>query len=153
VSTRFFRRIGRWPTDQALQDRFISRLQDDLAALGQQTLIGPVSTGTDIGSTLVASGYWMVQFLRLQLSTTERLTIRGTGKVYITDLGTTAVYTLGTPKTPALSFVVPTDYEYIVYGTLGLARVQRATLQGNANLIVFDDVAGRSRLTLSGRGY
>lgn len=56
--------------------------------------------------------------------------------------------TVGTPKAPASSFTVPTNYFLDQMYRLTLAGAVRATLQGTADLILTDDFAARRRIVL-----
>lgn len=89
---------------------------------------------------------------RLTLASTERMTLSSTGTLVLNDLDEPAPLVLGTPKNPAVSFVVPNDYFLDVLQRLTLAVRTRATLEGSADLFLTDDFSSRSRLVLSGRG-
>lgn len=62
------------------------------------------------------------------------------------DITFTAV--VGTPKVPS-SFTLPTNYFLDQMFRLTLTGTNRATLQGNADLILNDDFKTRSRIVLS----
>jgi len=93
-----------------------------------------------------------VQFERLTLAGTDRLTAAGTSSVLLSDFGTLPSLILGVPKIPSVPFTVPTGYILDIIPRLSLGLDMRATLAGSAELILSDDFATRSRIVLAGVG-
>jgi hypothetical protein len=106
----------------------------------------------DVGTITLSTEQFMEQYEHLKLSGSERLTMAGTAELFLSDFGNTAVLILGVPKTPTLSFTVPTDYVLDQLYRLSLINAMRATLQGTADLVLTDDFGARSRIVLTGRG-
>lgn len=106
----------------------------------------------DPGTVSLATDQYLLQDRHLYLTGAERLSAAGTAEVLLTDLGNTASVVMGAPKCPSLSFTVLTDWFFDVIRRLSLTSQIRATLQGNADLILTDDFGTRSRIVLAGMG-
>lgn len=113
---------------------------------------GSVAEAYDRGTITLATDQYVVQDKHLYMSGANRLSAAGTAEVLLTDLGNTASVIMGTPKCPSLSFTVLTDWFFDVIRRLSLSSQIRATLQGNADLILTDDFGSRSRIVLAGMG-
>jgi len=99
------------------------------------------------------TGHFLLQYGRLKLSGSNRLTIAGTTEVYLSEFGSRVptVY-VGVPRLANRSWTVPSGWVHTVEDRLILAIDQRATIEGNADLRIHNDIAPRARLTLEGRG-
>jgi hypothetical protein len=115
------------------------------------------------GSVTIATESFVVHRDHLKLSSTGRLTQQGTSRFYLRDVGENAYgvqgeiapvgnIILGVPKTPALSFTIPTEYQHQILGRLGLAVATRANLVGTADLYIENDAPRGGRIVISGRG-
>lgn len=109
-------------------------------------------TAYDPGTVSIVNDQFLLQDRHLYLSSSNRLTLAGTAEVLLSDFGNCATVILGSPKTPSLSFIVPTEYFLEQLFRLALSGQMRASLQGTADLILNDDFKTRSRIVLAGMG-
>lgn len=110
--------------------------------------VGSLSLGTD--------GNFLLQLARLQLSSSNRLTLGGatTRVVVFGQTDNSSPNVIGFPKqVPTAPFRVPNNYEvYIVNRLVMDSPSVRGVLEGNADMILSDDFGSRSRVVLAGRG-
>lgn len=97
----------------------------------------------------IATATYVEQWQEIRLSSSYRLTMAGTGRLNLLDNGTVASVIVGTPRTPPVSFTVPTEYVHDLLARLSLTGQVRATLQGTADLWIVDDFKQRQRIVLS----
>lgn len=97
----------------------------------------------------IADGQFLFQYLRLALLGTNRLDLAGTAEVVVTGFDRYGARYVGGPKSN-LSFNVASDNMHTVPTRLALTLVNRATLEGNADLYLTDDFGTRQRIVLAG---
>lgn len=105
-----------------------------------------------MASTFLMPGNVDFPVYRVTLTGAERLTMEATIRLVLIAYDVAAPLILGSPKAPASSFTVPTDYFLGQLFRLQLINNTRATLQGTADLVLSDDFATRGRIVLAGRG-
>lgn len=146
--------VGPWGMDGAAGDDWaipvISNVVDATSSIQTQ-----INTGRsyDPGSPTIATEQFLLQYRYLKLSGSERMTLTGTARAVVLDLNANDSVVLGSPKTPNMSFTVPTEYYLDVIKRLSLVNAMRACLVGTANLVMTDDFSTRSRIVLAGQGY
>lgn len=118
----------------------------------------------DPGSVTVETEHFVVHRDHLKLSSTNRLTMEGTSRFYLRDIGennygpqgdispVTGSVIMGTPKVPTVSFTVPTDYQFQLLNRLELRGSMRMSLLGTADLYIENDASRVGRIVLTGRG-
>lgn len=110
----------------------------------------------DVGTTVLdTDGEFMLQLSRLQVSSTNRLTLAGdTTRVVVfgqTDARVPNV--IGWPKqVPDAPWRLPGGYEMNVIGRMSLTGTIRGVIEGNCDLNLMDPQGTGSRLTITGRG-
>jgi len=97
----------------------------------------------------ITDGQFLFQYIRLALTGTNRLDAAGTAEVVITNFSVYGARYVGGPKSN-LSFNVAADNAHTVNNRLALTTVNRATLEGNADLYLTDDFGTRQRIVLAG---
>jgi hypothetical protein len=110
-----------------------------------------VPPGLDPGTRSIEDEHFLLQHDHLKLVGIERLSLAGTGQLFLSAFGSQPVYA-GNPKIPSVSFTVPDGWMLDVITRLDLRLTTRVTLLGSADLYVTDDFATRSRIVLAGRG-
>jgi hypothetical protein len=124
-----------------------------VADLATRMVLGQLIGSTNPGTMTLANSQYSLHYSRLTLSGAGRLSSANASRSIVTDLGSPCTLpVLGTPKCPAGSFRVPTDYQVDMLRRLTLTGPNRANLEGTSDLIVTDDFGTRSRIVLAGRG-
>lgn len=108
------------------------------------------ATSSEVGQLLIDTADFQIIYQRATISDNGRMSLIGTARLVLTDLHGQDSVILGTPRTPPLSFTVPTEYVLDQMTRLTLTGGMRATLQGTADLIITDDFKTRQRLVLTG---
>ena len=144
---------------------FVSGIADG----GDATLVRPsnwnashttVGLGPDayiLDGLTLADGQFLLQLGRIQLTSTNRLTMQGAtagtaARVVTFGFTDTQVYNIiGFPFRPTQSFRIPPGYANRWMGRLIMSDVVRGILEGDAEAKLFDDL-GPSRAVLTGRG-
>ena len=117
----------------------------------------------DPTSTVIETEKFVIHRDHLKLSSSNRMTVEGTARIYLRDIGEASWgaqgelagagnIILGVPKSPRMSFTIPTDYQHQILNRLIMTGTMRGTLQGNADLYVENDAPQGGRISLSGRG-
>lgn len=127
------------------------------AELDAKALLGfPVSDRehADTDGHQLNNGEYLLHLRRLILSgATGALTLEGDSRIELSDLSMLPTIYLGVPKAPCCSFTVRNDYLAQFPTRLSLRDSWRVTLEGNADLLLFDgNRFPTSRLILTGRG-
>jgi hypothetical protein len=109
---------------------------------------------------LIGAGGGSVANNRLTMTSTERMTLSSTSRLTILDFGTGAGNGSGTqsasssyvgsPKSWSSPFSVGNGFYLYVPTRLTMSGSTRATLEGNADLLISGDFASRQRLVLAG---
>ena len=105
----------------------------------------------DPGTDTLATERFVQQLDRLKVSGAGRLSMEGTARAIVFDFGEPPNY-IGIPKTVPLTFTVRNGYLHRQPYRLNLLGTGRANLEGDADLIIDDEVSSRSRIVLAGRG-
>ena len=138
-----------------VKHKFASAIGDG----GDATLVRPSNwndlhvwpNAVDQGALTLADGQFELQLNRLQVSSTNRLTLQGTARIALFGYTDTTIYNVvGFPMVPSSPFRVPSGWQYIEQDRLTIQREVRAVLEGST--VISDDFEARSRIVLAGRG-
>jgi hypothetical protein len=89
---------------------------------------------------------------RLTLAGAGRFVLGGTTRCVITDYGEGTILR-GVPREePNKSWTVPSGWVHTIEDRMILSLTARATIQGDADLRIRNDIAPRNRIVLAGRG-
>lgn len=122
--------------------------------------VGTLPGNTDIGTTVLNNGSYLLQYLRMTLSNAERCTLVGNAEIFLDDFDayTEAAMNLGggtqigSPYAITVPTVLQPGYFFIQPFQLTLAQMARLTLQGApTDFILTDMTAPTGQLTLQGR--
>ena len=106
----------------------------------------------DLAAVVIANEEFLLQYNRVRVSGTNRLTLAGTAEVVLSAFSSLDNVYMGQPRVPTTSWTVPQDWYWDLIARIALAGNVRGTLQGTGALILTDDFGTRSRIVLAGRG-
>lgn len=107
-----------------------------------------ITGGRDLGSVIVATERFVLQFEQLTIASTDTVTLEGTAQILLTDYDTKDTFIIGVPK--GGSFTVPDNYFADMPGQIRLGSSDVATLLGTAEMLLTDDFGTRSSINLVG---
>jgi hypothetical protein len=132
----------------------IHKVGGPAGATGATGAPGGYPQSNDADSQTIAADQWAVRYGRVTITTTDRLTLSGNGRLVVSDLSGGANHTHGIPwgdRTAPGSVTLASASFIQQVDRLSLGATDRATLTGTGRVLILTPGGPTSRLVLAGR--